>query len=193
MSHSSGRHEFPVADIVLDRAEMEAGFDHLAKSIQPLIDLRDCILLAVMTGGLYPVVRLADRLQGDFVIDYCHATRYAGSTAGSLLEWREHPHLALSGKTVIVVDDIYDEGITLQAVAEYCRDAGAQRVATAVMVVKDRPRVANIAPPDYTTGLTVPDRYVFGCGMDLYGRWRHLPAIYALRDVAVGSGDKDHG
>jgi hypoxanthine phosphoribosyltransferase len=173
---------FPVADEIINAADMAAGFDRLATSIQPLVDRSNCILLGIMLGGLYPLLRLADRLHGDFLLDYCHATRYAGGISGADLEWREKPHLDFAGQTVVIVDDIYDEGLTLQAVAGFCRELGALQVVTAVMVVKQRPRAAGIPAPDFTTGLVVPDRYVFGCGMDLYGRWRHLPAIYALTD-----------
>jgi hypoxanthine phosphoribosyltransferase len=172
---------FPQADEIASAAQMALGFDRLASSIQPLIDEGSCVLLGIMTGGLYPLVRLADRLVGDFVIDYCHATRYEGGTEGKILQWLEQPHADLKGLTVIVIDDIFDAGITLQAVADFCREAGARRVATAAMVVKDRPRSEAMPLPDFDTGLTVPDRYVFGCGMDFAGRWRHLPAIYALR------------
>lgn len=184
---------FPAAEEMVTATEMALGFDRLACAIQPVVDGGNCILLAVMTGGLYPLVRLADRLHGDFLMDYCHATRYAGGTKGGGLQWLETPHLSLANHTVIIVDDIYDEGLTLQAVADYCRQAGASRVATAVMVVKERQPAAGVSPPDFTTGLTVPDRYVFGCGMDVYGRWRHLPAIYALQDLPNAEGATNHG
>jgi hypoxanthine phosphoribosyltransferase len=183
--------ELPEADEILSAQEIAAGFDRLAEQLQPLILSDDCILLAVLNGGLFPIVRLAERLQGDYLLDYCHATRYRGTTEGALLEWREEPHHGFAGKTVVVVDDIFDEGTTLQAVAEYCRAAGAERVVTAIMVVKDRARDADMPEPDFVTGLTVPDVYVFGCGMDLYERWRHLPAIYGLRPGADGHGDSE--
>ena len=83
---------------------------------------------------------------------------------------------------MLLIDDIFDEGITLAAVAAACREAGAAEVHTVIQVVKDRPRDAAVGEPDFTTGLTVPDVYVYGCGMDLRGRWRHLPAIYEYRE-----------
>jgi len=85
----------------------------------------------------------------------------------------------LAGQTVVVVDDILDEGITLAAVVAYCQQAGASRVLTAVLTEKDnglqKPLQADIV------GLTVPNRYVFGCGMDVYSWWRNLPEIRALQ------------
>jgi hypoxanthine phosphoribosyltransferase len=172
--------EFPSAEELIAAADVDAGFDRLAASLQPVIDSDPCLLLGVLTGGMYPLIRLAERLQGDFLLDYCHATRYAGGTEGHELIWEAMPHFDLAGHTVVVVDDIYDAGLTMQAVADHCRQNGAARVLTAVMLIKDRDRSADLVLPDYDAGLRVPDRYVFGCGMDLHGRWRHLPAIYAL-------------
>ena len=168
------------ADEILSRGEIDAGFDSLAAHLQPIIEAADCVLLGILNGGMFPLVHLAERLHGDFLIDYCHATRYAGGTEGRVLTWLEQPHADIAGRTIIVIDDIFDEGTTLRAVAEHCRQGGAAQVFTAVMLVKDRQRNPDIPLPDYVTGLTVPDRYVFGCGMDLYGRWRHLTAVYAL-------------
>ena len=178
------RPDFPDADEILSRAVVAAGFDHLAGNLQPVIETADCVLLGILNGGMFPLIHLAERLHGDFLIDYCHATRYAGGTEGQVLSWSARPHVKFAGRTVIVVDDIFDEGTTLRAVAEQCRLDGAAKVLTAVMVIKDRVRDNEVPLPDYSTGLRVPDRYVFGCGMDLYERWRHLQAIYALRDNA---------
>jgi len=178
----------PDADELISAAAIAAGFDHLAASVQPLIDASDCLLLGVLNGAMFPMVHLAERLNGDFLMDYCHATRYRGEQVGAVLEWREKPHFDFAGRTVVVVDDIFDEGTTLHAVAQYCRDAGAAQVVTAVMVIKERSRDSALALPDFDAGLTVPDVYVFGCGMDLNERWRHLPAIYGLRDALAEHG-----
>jgi hypoxanthine phosphoribosyltransferase len=171
---------FAYADEILSRGEIDAGFDSLAADLQPIIAATDCVLLGILNGGMFPLVHLAERLQGNFIIDYCHATRYAGGTEGQVLTWLARPHADIAGRTIIVIDDIFDAGTTLRAVAEHCRQDGAAQVFTAVMLVKERQRDPDIPLPDYVTGLTVPDRYVFGCGMDLYGRWRHLTAVYAL-------------
>jgi hypoxanthine phosphoribosyltransferase len=178
--------EFPDADELISAARIAAGFDQLAARLQPLISQGDCVLLGVLNGGMFPLVHIAERLNGDFLIDYCHATRYRGAIEGAALEWRAEPHFELAGRTVIIVDDIFDEGSTLQAIARYCHDAGAARVVTAVMVIKERNRDPGMPWPDFDTGLRVPDVYVFGCGMDLYERWRHVPAIYGLRAGVTG-------
>ena len=173
--------EFPHADELLSTAEVQAGLERLAAHIQPVIDTTQCLLLGVLTGGMFPLVHLAEKLRGNFLVDYCHATRYRGGVQGGELLWLKEPGLSLQGLTVIVVDDIWDEGTTLAAVADYCRQAGAAEVLTAVLIIKDRERSTDFTPPDFNAGLRVPDRYVFGCGMDVENHWRHLTSVYALK------------
>lgn len=169
------------AELLISSAQINAGFDSLARELQGLVDSRDCVLMGVMNGGLYPLMQLITRLTGNYRIGYCHATRYRGSTRGHAINWVREPE-DIAGKTVLLVDDIYDEGITLETVADKCRANGADIVHTVVEVVKQQPRRASHLAPDFSTGLIVPDRYVFGCGMDLAGRWRHLPDIYSAAE-----------
>ncbi len=171
---------FPDAEEILSEAQVNTGLDHLAHSLQSYIDTADCILLGVLTGGMFPLQRLCERLRGNYRVDFCHATRYAGATTGGDLQWLARPHLDPTGATVIVIDDIYDAGITLTKVAAACAQQGADRVLTAALFVKNCEHSPDARPPDLDAGLRVPDRYVFGCGMDLFERWRHLPAVYAL-------------
>lgn len=171
---------------VLERAELihparavRDALDAMAGQIAEAMSDRDPILLAVMTGGMVPAVRLSSRLKFPHRLDYVHATRYESGVRGGRLEWRARPHLELAQSSVLIVDDILDEGITLGAIADYCRHAGARDVRTAVLVEKQHTRNRTGVSPDFR-GLQVPDRYVFGCGMDYREYFRHLPAIYAL-------------
>lgn len=125
------------------------------------------------------MVHLANRLDGDFALDYCRVSRYRGQMTGGELQWVQAPHLDLKDKTVIIVDDIFDEGFTLEYVADQCRARGACRVVTVVLVRKNHRRVRSTLRPDFV-GLVVEDAYVFGAGMDYQHRWRHLPGIWAV-------------
>jgi hypoxanthine phosphoribosyltransferase len=171
------------AELVLTAGDVEGGISRLADQIQPVVAEGNCLLMGVLTGGMFPLVRIAGLLDGDFLVDYCHATRYEGATEGSSLRWEREPGLSLEGRDVIIVDDILDAGITLAAVADYCLANGAATVRTAVLIIKDRDRPVGTPAPDYDAGLHVPDRYVFGCGMDVGNRWRHLTAVYALPET----------
>jgi len=108
-----------------------------------------------------------------------HPTRYGQATSGGVLSWRAAPSLALRGRIVLVVDDILDEGTTLAAIQERVRQLGAEACYTAVLAEKMHGRT-KAAQADFVA-LSVPDRFVFGFGMDVRGAWRNLPAIYAMR------------
>lgn len=165
------------SDVVFTESEVNAAIDRMALQLQERITAESVVLLCVMRGGLYLAGQLMGRLPLPARLDYLQANRYQG-TAGHEIVWSKQPELDLNGQTVIVLDDILDEGVTLAAVVQYCRKAGASQVITAVLTEKDnglqKPLKADVV------GLVVPNRYVFGCGMDVYGWWRNLPEIRAL-------------
>jgi hypoxanthine phosphoribosyltransferase len=115
-------------------------------------------------------------------IDYIHVSRYQGATRGSNLQWIKLPSLSLEGRTVLIIDDILDEGLTLQAIVEHCFEKGAREVRTAVLVEKQLSSRPGLARADFT-GLLVPNRYVFGYGMDYQGQLRNVPGIYAVHGL----------
>ena len=94
-------------------------------------------------------------------------------------DWIAPPRPAVSGQVVLVVDDIFDEGDTLQAILNAVHQQGAAAVYSAALVNKRHNRKVPGLTVDFI-GLEVPDRYVFGCGMDYQEYWRNLPTIYAV-------------
>lgn len=169
----------PGARRLFSRAAVDRAIARLATALGPTVQRGNGVLLGVLLGGMYPLMRLAPRLPGDFLIDACRASRYGDSLAGGRLDWLCEPRVSLEGKAVFLVDDIYDEGHTLAAIVRYCLERNAASVTTVVLVRKRHERPVADLEPDHV-GLEVPDRYVFGCGMDVQGRWRHLPEIWAL-------------
>jgi len=125
---------------------------------------------------------LALAVSTDLEFDYVHATRYRGGTQGQDLHWIKAPSAKMSGRTVLLADDILDEGYTLRAIRDYCVAQGAARVLIAVLCEKRHGRTAPGIKADFV-GVEVPDRYVFGFGMDYYEQGRNLPGIYALRET----------
>ncbi len=171
------------ADLLHSEQTLHAELDRMAAAITDKLEDRNPLLLCVLTGGIVPMGHLLTRLRFPLQIDYLHATRYRGTTRGGELHWIARPALPLQGRTVLVVDDILDEGLTLQAILAFCREQGAREVYSAVLVDKQlRKRAADVSV-DFT-GVQVADRYVFGFGMDYHGYHRNLPAIYAVRDEA---------
>lgn len=174
------------ADLLFDRDALEDAIEAMADEIADDYgdDARPPVFLTIMHGGMPFAAQLAFALgenEIDVEMDYLHATRYRGNTTGSGLAWLHRPATPLQGRRVLLVDDILDEGHTLKAVKHWCEDQGATDVRIAVLATKDHDRRVDGIEADYV-GVEVPDRYVFGYGMDFHEQGRNLPAIYALAD-----------
>src|SRR5574343_1560798 len=168
------------AELVQSAETVQAALDGVAGRIRERLADKNPLVLCVMTGGVIFCGQLLPKLDFPVDFDYLHATRYGPETQGGKISWRMAPWTSVKGRSVLVVDDILDEGVTLAAVEESLRRMGAEEVLTAVFADKlngkDKPIAADFV------GLTVPDRFVFGYGMDVDGAWRNLPAIYAMKD-----------
>ncbi len=172
-------------DAVLRRAELihDAGtigraLDRMASAITARLGSARPLVLGVMPGAMVPLGRLLPRLDFALEVDYIHASRYHGSTVGRDLVWLARPQTSLKGRTVLLVDDILDEGHTLAGILRECRDQGAAEVLAAVLFDKRHDRREPGVSADFH-GLEVPNRYVFGAGMDYRGYFRNLPNVYA--------------
>lgn len=172
------------AELVIDRARIDAAIAAMAAPIARDYLGEVPVYLTVMHGGLQFAGQLSLELGAlglDLTFDYLHATRYRGQTTGGELVWKHRPATALYARRVLLVDDILDEGYTLTAVRQWCMEQGATDVRIAALAVKRHDRVVEGIEADYI-GLEVPDRYVFGFGMDYHEQGRNLPGIYALKD-----------
>ena len=174
------------ADVIQERAVLEAAIEGMADAIRDdyADDALPPLFVTIMHGGMPFASQLAFALgeRGlDVEFDYLHATRYRGNTSGSGLAWLHRPATPMEGRRVLLVDDILDEGHTLKAVTRWCEDQDAADVRVAVLAVKVHDRCVDGVCADYV-GVEVPDRYVFGYGMDFHEQGRNLPAIYALAD-----------
>ena len=167
------------AERIHDAAAVEQALARMAAEITADLSESLPLVLCAMIGGLVPTGRLLPMLGFPLELDYVHATRYRGATTGSGLVWQARPHAELADRTILLVDDILDEGYTLEALQGFCREQGARAVHTAVLVCKEHDRRAPGVHADYV-GLTVDDRYVFGVGMDYHGVLRNVDGIYAV-------------
>ncbi len=169
------------ADVIHDEPELKAAIARLGNEIDVALDLQPAVFMTVMQGALPFAGQLATRIRSPLLFDYVHATRYRGKNSGGELDWRKRPSTPLAGRTVLLVDDILDEGHTLKAIREFCLAEGAERVLIAVLCEKRHDRCVPGLTADFV-GVEVPDRYVFGYGMDFSEQGRNLPAIYAIGD-----------
>ena len=174
------------ADLLFDRDALEDAIEAMADEIADDYgdDETPPVFITIMHGGMPFAGQLAFALgenELDLEFDYLHATRYRGNTTGSGLAWLHRPATPLQGRRVLLVDDILDEGHTMAGIVAWCREQGAADVRIAALAVKQHDRCVEGMCADYF-GVEVPDRYVFGYGMDYHEQGRNLPAIYALKD-----------
>ena len=166
------------ADCLVTEEAMEAALDRLALDITERLAGTDPVVLCVMTGGVIAAGLLLPRLNFQLRLSYVHVNRYYGTTRGGDLNWQYRPAEAVRGEQVLILDDVLDEGLTLEAIARACREDGAAAVHAAVLVEKERPHVYAAQ----FVGVRVPDRYLFGYGLDYKGYFRNVPGIFAVAE-----------
>lgn len=171
------------ADLLVGEEEVLSGIDRLAREITEQLRESNPVVICVMNGGVIFCGQLLTHLVFPLEVDYIHATRYGHETRGALLNWIAKPQADLYGRTVLLLDDILDEGVTLAAIAEECRRQGAKEVLIAVLVEKLHLRKVTPGMRADFTGFEIGDRYLFGYGLDYKGYWRNAPGIYAVKGL----------
>lgn len=160
--------------------EIDAALDRMAAQIHEVLNDKNPVIICVMIGGLVPMGNLLPRLDFPLEVDYVHATRYCGEIIGGELHWKVRPSLNLAGRTVLVVDDILDGGVTLAAILAEIKLLGAHAVYSAVLVDKRHKRVENGLQHADFVGLEIDDHYIFGYGMDYNEYLRNAPGIFVV-------------
>ncbi len=168
------------AEQLYTQDELEQRLDIMASEITAKLSTVNPILLCVMNGALIPMGHLLTRLKFPLRYDYIHASRYQGEISGNELKWIAQPSISLQDQTVLIIDDILDEGATLTEIVKSCKEADTKAVYTAVLVEKKHSR-GNGFNADFV-GLEVDDRYVFGFGMDYKGYLRNVAGIFAVNN-----------
>ena len=168
------------AECLVTGEEMAQTIRRLADEVTTALRDKDPVVLCVMTGGIIAAGQLLPHLDFPLRLEYAHLTRYLGATSGGALEWRHRPSEAIRGEHVLIVDDILDEGITLQTLCDACVEDGAASVRSLVLVEKDRPRSVP-CKADFV-GVRLPNRYLYGYGLDYKHYFRNADGIYAVAD-----------
>jgi hypoxanthine phosphoribosyltransferase len=160
--------------------QVEEALDRIALQISQKLSDKNPIILCVMIGGMIPMASLLLRLDFPLEVDYVHASRYRGEITAGQLHWKVKPRLNLKDRTVLVVDDILDGGLTLAAILAEVDAMGASEIYSAVLVDKHHTRVdGGLKQADFVA-LEVDDHYIFGYGMDYNEYLRNAPGIYVV-------------
>jgi hypoxanthine phosphoribosyltransferase len=168
------------ATCLCSTADVDKALDKMAAEIHEVLHDKNPVVLCVMIGAIIPLGHLLTRLDFPLELDYVHATRYRGGLKGGEIHWKSTPRVSLENRTVLIVDDVLDGGVTLQAIVDYCEQQGAAKVYTAALVEKENARIdGGLSKADFV-GLEVENRYIFGYGLDYKEYLRNAPGIYAV-------------
>ena len=183
MNREEALHIFSHSEEIVSADEVTASITRMAEEMRAQMSDDFPLVLSVMGGAAVFTGMLLPRLDFPLEFDYIHLTRYRNTTQGSAeMQWRVAPAESVKDRVVLVLDDILDEGETMAAIRDRILAMGAKRFLSAVLCEKVLQKSKPLYP-DFC-GFEVPDRYVFGCGMDARGYWRNLPAIRALMEGA---------
>lgn len=167
--------------VLLTEDEIAARVERLAQDLAPAID-DGTVAVCLLTGGLWfcaDLTRALARVGRHVAFDALWLASYGDDRASrGRCEVRADLQRPIGGKTALVVDDVFDTGLSLSEAARLVRDAGASRVLTCVFARKPWPTPRAIEP-DFVAW-EAPARFLVGYGMDAAGGWRGLPFIGAL-------------
>lgn len=179
MTAEQARELWANSEEIVSTQAVQQSLDRMAREITDKMGDRFPLVLSVMGGAVVFTGMLLPKLEFPLEFDYIHLSRYNNKTVGGEMQWRVAPRESVKDRTVLVLDDILDEGETMAAIRQRIMDMGAREFYAAVLCEKTLAK-AKPMHPDFC-GFTVPDRYVFGCGMDAKGYWRNLGTIRALK------------
>ena len=181
LSHKELEQVLSKSECLISAAEINSIYDRLAAQLNLHYANLNPIVLVVMNGGLIPAGQLLSRFSFFHRMDYLHASRYQDNIGGAELLWKMRPSSNLHNEHVLLIDDIFDEGITLKTVCEELIKEQPKTLKTCTLINKIHEHKVENFQVDFV-GREVPDRYIYGCGMDYHGYLRHLPGIYALSE-----------
>ncbi len=161
--------------------QVEAALDALAVAITEKLKDANPLVLCVINGGIIATGKLLPRLNFPLNLDSINASRYRNTTSGMEVHWLYKPIMPLKDRTVLIIDDILDEGHTLKAIVDYCREQHPKNVYTVALLDK-KLEIKKPIQADFV-GLKVDNHYLFGYGMDYKGYLRNAAGIFACKEI----------
>lgn len=167
------------SECLVKKNEVDSSMKIMADKVEAKLGHMNLIILPIMSGGLVPAGLFLRYFNSNCELDYIQISRYGNKTKGGKLNWHQRPHKSIKGRNILIIDDILDQGITLATAISECESLGPKSIHTAVMVKKDISQRKGIQDSDFQA-MTLPDKYLFGSGLDYHGYFRNLDGIYSL-------------
>ncbi len=165
---------------LINESEIRDRLVEMGRQIEADYQDKPLTIVAVLTGSLIALADLVRQIRIPLRIALVQASSYRGATTtATTLVINEAFAPDVSGRDVLLLDDILDTGQTLSTLVQHIRDRGAATVRTAVLLRKVGRQVVPIEP-DYC-GFVIPDAFVVGYGLDFNDEYRHLPYVGVLQ------------
>jgi hypoxanthine phosphoribosyltransferase len=163
--------------ILVSAEHIQASVEKLAAEIREREGKRPLTVIAIMTGSIVFLADLIRKLDMPLRVGVVQTSSYRGTARGTLsINAEMMPDIA--GRDVLLVDDIFDTGRTLQEVIASLDGFRPRSLRSAVLLLK-RGRQEVALRPDYV-GFEIPDEFVVGYGLDFNDQFRNLPHLAAL-------------
>ncbi|TWU32904.1 hypoxanthine phosphoribosyltransferase [Novipirellula artificiosorum] len=170
--------------VLLDETQLTTGVHGLADEIDRYYgNQRHLTVIAVMTGSLVLFADLIRRLSMPQRVGVVQASSYRGGTTSGQLHVDAKMMIDVSGRDVLLVDDIFDTGKTLDRLRSMMIEFGANSVKTAVLLHKQRDHAVELRP-DFVA-FEIPDEFVVGYGLDYLDMYRNLPYLAVLEPAEI--------
>ena len=170
--------------VLLSKEQLHDGVAAMAQKIEDSSQGRQLTIVGVLTGSVVLVADLIRHIDQPMRVGVIQASSYRGATTtrGDLIINSELM-LDISGRDVLLVDDIYDTGHTLAQVVEKLKDFKPASVRSAVLLKKEG-RQESDYEPDFIA-FNIPDEFVVGYGLDYEDMYRNLPYLAALEPADI--------
>ncbi|MFN8085406.1 MULTISPECIES: hypoxanthine phosphoribosyltransferase [unclassified Microbacterium] len=164
--------------VLVTEEQIHAKLDELAREVERDYEGRDLLLIGVLKGAVMVMADFARRLERDVTMDWMAVSSYgAGTKSSGVVQIRKDLDTDLTGKHVLIVEDIIDSGLTLSWLLENFAARGAASIE--ILALLRKPEAAKVEIHSRYVGFDIPTEFVVGYGLDYDERYRNL------RDVAV--------
>ncbi len=172
--------EHDIQEVLFSEEQLKARVDELARQIEKDYAGEEVMLIGVLRGSFVFMADLCRALRLHCALDFMAVSSYgSGTTSSGQVQITKDLSEDISGRHVIVVEDILDSGNTLSYLLKLLQHRHPADIRLAVLLDKPERRKKPVKP-DYT-GFTIPDAFVVGYGLDYAERYRNLPYIGILK------------
>ncbi|HEX2833255.1 MAG TPA: hypoxanthine phosphoribosyltransferase [Thermoanaerobaculia bacterium] len=166
---------------LITREQIDQRVAEMAKEISAEFAGSDLIALCVLKGAMFFCADLVRQMNIDVALDFIQISSYGNQKYSSgVVTILKEPQLDMRGKSVLIVEDIIDSGLSIREVNNYIESRGAAKVKTASFL--DKPKARKVPfTPDYV-GFSIDPQFVIGYGLDFAEKYRNIPEVQVLSD-----------